>query len=79
VDQAYQKQDYAAMQRSLHTLKGNAGTLGIPRVAEQAAKAEKKLKQKKYAELSEDLLLLRASFLAFQQTFHATYNPQSYV
>jgi PAS domain S-box-containing protein len=75
-DQAYQKQDYAAMQRSLHTLKGNAGTLGIQRVAELAANAEKKLKQKKYAELSEDLLLLRDSFLEFQQTFHATYNPQ---
>ncbi len=79
VDQAYQKQDYAAVQRSLHTLKGNAGTLGIQRVAELAANAEKKLKQKKYAELSEDLLLLRDSFLEFQQTFHATYNPQSYV
>ena len=79
VDQAYQKQDYTAVQRSLHTLKGNAGTLGIQRVAKQAANAEMKLKQKKYAELSEDLLLLRDSFLEFQQTFHATYNPQSYV
>ena len=78
VDQTYQKQDYAAMQRSLHTLKGNAGTLGIQRVAELAANAEKKLKQKKYTELSEDLLLLRDSFLEFQQTFHTTYNPQSY-
>ena len=75
VDQAYQKQDYVAMQRSLHTLKGNAGTLGIQRVAELAANAEKKLKKKKYADLSEDLLLLRASFLEFQQSFHATYNP----
>ena len=78
VDQAYQKQDYTAMQRSLHTLKGNAGTLGIQRVAKQATNAEMKLKQKKYAELSEDLLLLRDSFLEFRQTFHTTYNPQSY-
>ena len=75
VERAHQKQDYVAVQRSLHTLKGNAGTLGIQRVAEHAAKAEKKLKEKNIDELSEDLLLLRDSFLEFQQTFHATYNP----
>ena len=75
-ERACQQQDYEAMQRSLHTLKGNASTLGIEHVAEWALRIETKLKEKKYDELSEDLLLLSGSFLEFSRSFHSTYNPQ---
>lgn len=76
---AYEEQDYEAIQRSLHTLKGNASTLGVQRLAKQAAHTESQLKQKKYDELSEDLLLLGTLFLEFRRTFHASYNPQPHV
>ncbi|MGB3850133.1 MAG: PAS domain S-box protein [Tunicatimonas sp.] len=76
---ACQQADYEVVQRSLHTLKGNASTLGVQRLAERAAHAEAQLKQKKYGELSEDLLHLRTLFAEFQRTFRASYNLQSHV
>ncbi len=76
---ALAEQEYDVIQRNLHTLKGNASTLGIQRLARQASRAESHLKQKKYDELSEDLLLLRTLFLEFRRTFHASHNPQPHV
>jgi PAS domain S-box-containing protein len=71
---ACQQGDYEVVQWGLHTLKGNASTLGVQRLAKQAAHAEAQLKQKKYDELSEDLLHLRTLFAEFQRTFRASYN-----
>ena len=71
-------QDYAVILTSLHTLKGNASTLGIEQVAQWTRTIESNLKEKKYAGLSEDLLILRAYFLEFQQTFRQTYNPENH-
>lgn len=76
---AHREQDYERIRRNLHTLKGNASTLGVQRLAKQAAYAESQLKQKKYDELSEDLLVLKTLFLEFRRTFHASYNPQPHV
>ncbi len=73
---ACETQDYETIQRGLHTLKGNASTLGVQRLAQQAAHVESQLKQKKYDELSEDLLLLSTLFLEFRRTFHTIYNIQ---
>lgn len=44
---AYQAQDFAQMQQILHTLKGNAGTLGLPQVASAASRLEQRLKAQK--------------------------------
>ena len=71
--------NYLGMLNALHTLKGNASTLGVARVAQWAKTIESNLKEKKYAGLSEDLLILRAAFLEFQQTFRQTYKPKDHV
>ena len=70
---------YPEILRNLHTLKGNAGTLGVQRVAHWAKEIESNLKEKKYERLSEDLLILRASFTEFQQTFRQTFNLNHHV
>ena len=70
--------DYPTVLTALHTLKGNASTLGIDQVTRHARDTEKRLKEEKYDRLSEDLLNLRASFLNFQRTFHQHYKPQSH-
>ena len=79
VDTALPDQDYASMLSVLHTLKGNASTLGVERVAQWAKTIEGTLKEKNYTGLSEDLLILRASFLEFQQTFRQTYKNKNHV
>ena len=79
ISSAMPDDNYPEILRNLHTLKGNAGTLGIQCVAWWAKTIESNLKQKKYKGLSEDLLLLRASFVEFQRTFRQTYNPKHHV
>ena len=76
---AMPNEDYTIMLNALHTLKGNASTLGVERVARWARTIESNLKKKNYVGLSEDLLILRASFLEFQQTFRQTYKPNHHV
>lgn len=44
----------------LHTLKGNAGTLGVEKMAFQAAKMEDELKEKKYSNFVRDLQFLKS-------------------
>jgi PAS domain S-box-containing protein len=53
----------------LHTLKGNAGTLGIERVAQMAAEIEAKLKADKLTDLNNDLNLLRDKLQEFENEF----------
>ena len=79
ISAAMQDVDYLEILHTLHTLKGNASTLGIERMAHWAKTIESNLKQKKYDGLSEDLLILSASFLEFQHTFHQTYKPKYHV
>ena len=79
ISQSAVREDYPVVLSALHTLKGNASTLGVERLAHWAKAIESRLKEKKYTGLSEDLLILRASFLEFQRAFRQTYKPKNYV
>jgi HPt (histidine-containing phosphotransfer) domain-containing protein len=61
--------DYDDILAKLHTLKGNASTLGISRMARLAKITEADLKQKKKSRLKEQLAELQEAFSEFEQAF----------
>lgn len=61
--------DYESLKTALHTLKGNAGTLGIEKVSRQAEFIEKKIKENNFDQLEQDLNELNQSFLEFQESY----------
>lgn len=63
-----QNELHDAMRRELHTLKGNAGTLGIEKLSKQAAIIEKKLKEHKFDSLEEDVKRLTDYFSEFKES-----------
>ena len=58
--------DFDNIKSILHTLKGNAGTLGIERIAKLAVKIESDLKNNMYDETEKDLEELREKFEEFK-------------
>lgn len=50
-------------------MKGNAGTLGIERIANKATYIEKKLKENNFTDIQEDLDELREAYLEFQENY----------
>ncbi len=62
------KKDYEAMRGELHTLKGNAGTLGIEKLSNQAASIEKLLKANKFDNLKAEVTQLVAHFEEFKES-----------
>ena len=58
--------NYEGIKSNLHTLKGNAGTLGIERIAKLAVKIESDLKNNMYDETGKDLEELRSNFEEFK-------------
>ncbi len=56
---------------NLHTLKGNAGTLGIEKVTNLTIDIEAKLKEEKsiYKELADDLNKLKLNFEEFKSHY----------
>jgi len=72
MEQALSQQDYQDILGKLHTLKGNAGTLGVQRVATAAKETEAKLKaspEEGYPELSRDLKWLREKHHEFKNNY----------
>lgn len=65
----YQLKEYQAMHTELHTLKGNAGTFGVERLASQAKKIEQNLKNKAYDYLESDLELLKSCLHEFKESY----------
>ena len=63
--EAYQAKDFVQMQQTLHTLKGNAGTLGVPQVALAASRLEQQLKAQKPVKPTQ-LKALRKAFEDFR-------------
>ncbi|MGI8599637.1 MAG: response regulator [Chitinophagaceae bacterium] len=61
------KKNYTEILSKLHTLKGNAGTLGINKVAAIAANIETKLKNKDLGSLKTELNTLYEAFDEFQK------------
>ncbi|MEP1096453.1 MAG: PAS domain S-box protein [Cyclobacteriaceae bacterium] len=68
VQKFLKEKDYVAMRGELHTLKGNAGTLGIEKLSNQAADIEKLLKADKFENLKEEVSHLVAHFEEFKES-----------
>jgi len=62
--------DYKDILSNLHTIKGNAGTLGVDKVAIRARKIESNLKKAPYDGLKKDLNILKLEFIKFQDHIH---------
>ena len=62
------KKEYEKMRGELHTLKGNAGTLGVEKLSKQAADIEKRLKENKFEGLESKVKNLKALFQEFKES-----------
>ncbi len=67
--QSVKNKDYNKILSNLHTLKGNAGTLGIEKVAEWARITESKLKNNHLTDLETDLGHLQKELYEFQNSY----------
>ncbi len=65
----YKKEAYQEMLIELHTLKGNAGTLGIEQLSGLAATIEKSIKENKFDKLLPKLKQLEASLADFKESY----------
>lgn len=61
--------DFENIQREMHTLKGNAGTLGIEKLSKQAGIIEKRIKENKFGRIPVELKKLRESFKEFTESY----------
>ena len=68
------KADYAEILSILHTIKGNAGSLGFSKLSELIARLEDDLKQKKQVSLSERLHKIRAYSSKLFENYEAQLN-----
>ena len=63
------QKDYNSLKGDMHTLKGNAGTLGIEKLADLAATMEKKIKENNFDELESILKQLQLNLKAFKESY----------
>jgi PAS domain S-box-containing protein len=66
---AIKSEDYNAINRLMHTLKGNAGTLGIEKVSKQADTIEKKIKENKFSKIARELNKLTTALDEFIDSY----------
>ena len=71
---AAEASDFEEIRRNLHTLKGNAGTLGVEKLSKQAKLIEGNIKNESYETLEEDLKILNLTFQEFKNTFNQILN-----
>lgn len=64
---------YENIRSALHTLKGNAGTLGVEKVAKYAEYIESNLKKDNFETLEQDLNFLNLTFAEFQNILNKTF------
>jgi len=67
---AVKNHDHEVIRRNLHTLKGNAGTLGVEKLSKLAEVIEKNIKNENHKNLEEDLNLLNLTFEEFKNMFN---------
>jgi PAS domain S-box-containing protein len=67
--EAYQKADYKTIKAELHTLKGNAGTLGLARLHHIVKHIETKAKTDNFEHFSAEMPLLQAEYEQFCNTY----------
>ncbi len=64
----YKENNFEKMKGELHTLKGNAGTLGVEKLSNQAALIEKRLKENTFEGLKDELVKLNFFFKEFKES-----------
>lgn len=64
-----EKGKYEEIRSRMHTLKGNAGTLGVERVSKQAMHVEKKIKENKFGKLNTELKKLKKALKEFKENY----------
>ncbi len=64
-----EKRDYQQILSKLHTLKGNAGTLGLESMAYYAKLIESNLKEDNRKNLHQDFKILKGEFVKFQNNY----------
>lgn len=69
-----QEKNYESIRTQLHTLKGNAGTLGVEKVAKYAEYIEANLKKSNFETLEQDLKFLKLTFAEFQNNYKEIIN-----
>lgn len=62
------QKNFEKMKGELHTLKGNAGTLGIEKLSKQAASIEKRVKENKFDALEREIHQLKLLFKEFKES-----------
>ena len=62
------QKNFEEMRGELHTLKGNAGTLGVEKLSKQAAFIEKRLKENKFEGLEGEVQKLKMLFQEFKES-----------
>jgi len=70
------KNDYPQILSKLHTLKGNAGTLGLESISYYAKLIEGNLKQQDTTTLHHDFEILTAEFTKFRNTYKQSINQK---
>ena len=70
------KNDYPQILSKLHTLKGNAGTLGLESISYYAKLIEGNLKQQDTATLHQDFEILTTEFAKFTNTYKQSINQK---
>ncbi|MEO9871011.1 PAS domain S-box protein [Ekhidna sp.] len=68
IEKFLNEEEYEKMRGELHTLKGNAGTLGVEKLSKQAATIEKRLKENKFEGLEREVQLLKYLFKEFKES-----------
>jgi PAS domain S-box-containing protein len=64
------EKNHEELRKELHTLKGNAGTLGIEKLSKSAADMEKSLKENKFDKLQSQLDNLLENLSEFKESYH---------
>ena len=62
------EKQYEKMRGELHTLKGNAGTLGVEKLSKQATDIDKRLKENKFEGLESKVQRLKTLFQEFKES-----------
>ena len=62
--------DFEKIRSEMHTLKGNAGTLGVEKLSKQASLVEKRIKENKVNSLRKELQTLESRLTEFKENYH---------
>ena len=69
--EAWQTQDYKTIKGHLHTLKGNAGTIGLAQLHEALKTLELKAKIDDFETYNQQMPMIEQAFLEFQKTYQS--------